>query len=105
MNDIALMKLSSYIRVGSSAFPVCLSNLAPTVYPSATVIGWGLTDENSFTQPTKVRKVDVPVISNNDCKSAYGSLMRSSMFCAGFEEGQKDSCQGDSGGKLPISVN
>merc|ERR1712141_716498 len=44
-------------------------------------------------------KVDVPVVSDDDCRGAYGqSDIADSMICAGLDEGGKDSCQGDSGG-------
>ena len=48
-----------------------------------------------------LREVDVPTISNEQCK-ALGFSVNESMVCAGGIEG-KDSCQGDSGG--PLFVN
>merc|ERR1719305_246406 len=46
-----------------------------------------------------IMKVDVPVVSDDDCRGAYGqSDIADSMICAGLDEGGKDSCQGDSGG-------
>jgi secreted trypsin-like serine protease len=51
--------------------------------------------------PTILQHVQVPVISNLDCKSAYGGQIKESMICAGYPgEGGKDACQGDSGGPL-----
>merc|ERR1712179_533686 len=44
-------------------------------------------------------KVDVPVVSDDDCRGSYGqSEIADSMICAGLDAGGKDSCQGDSGG-------
>merc|ERR1712168_991820 len=44
-------------------------------------------------------KVQVPVVSDEECRAAYGeSQIKDSMICAGLKEGGKDSCQGDSGG-------
>merc|ERR1712215_500897 len=44
-------------------------------------------------------KVTVPVVSDDDCRGAYGvSEIADSMICAGLAQGGKDSCQGDSGG-------
>ena len=36
--------------------------------------------------------VDVPVVSNDECRRAYRSLT-SRMFCAGVPQGGKDACQ------------
>merc|ERR1712002_1016547 len=44
-------------------------------------------------------KVDVPVVSDDDCRGSYGQdEIADSMICAGLDAGGKDSCQGDSGG-------
>ena len=43
--------------------------------------------------------MDVPVVSDADCRKAYGVTdITDSMICAGLDAGGKDSCQGDSGG-------
>ncbi|MCT2584674.1 S1 family peptidase [Actinophytocola gossypii] len=66
---------------------------------TSTVLGWGVTDSGSPSDT--LRKVDVPVTSDDTCSSAYpGSYDPASMVCAGLPEGGKDSCQGDSGGPL-----
>ncbi|KAK2725369.1 hypothetical protein QYM36_000016, partial [Artemia franciscana] len=46
--------------------------------------------------------VNVPVISDADCRGAYGETdVADSMICAGdLANGGIDSCQGDSGGPL-----
>merc|ERR1712107_790903 len=47
----------------------------------------------------RLMKVDVPVVSDDNCRDSYGqSDIADSMICAGYEAGGKDSCQGDSGG-------
>ena len=47
----------------------------------------------------KIFQVDVPVVSDDDCRDSYGQNdIADSMICAGLDEGGKDSCQGDSGG-------
>lgn len=66
----------------------------------ATVLGWGATEEGG-SPSTVLRKVDVPISSDQDCSRAYGSeFVQEAMVCAGVPEGGADACQGDSGGPL-----
>lgn len=53
-----------------------------------------------------LQQVVVPILSNLDCKnSAYSSTrITDNMLCAGFKEGKKDSCQGDSGKIKTLSI-
>merc|ERR1712006_38726 len=63
-----------------------------------TVTGWGTTSEGGSLARV-LQKVSVPVVSDDDCRDAYGSSqIADSMICAGLDAGGKDSCQGDSGG-------
>merc|ERR1712189_154770 len=65
---------------------------------TTSVSGWGTTSEGGSLGKT-LMKVTVPVVSDDDCRDAYGvSEIADSMICAGLEQGGKDSCQGDSGG-------
>ena len=68
-----------------------------------TLAGWGLTMQGNRTSaPAILREVDVPVISNSECRYAlgsyYGSFIEADNMCAGVPVGGIDSCQGDSGG-------
>ncbi|WP_020657556.1 S1 family peptidase [Amycolatopsis benzoatilytica] len=67
----------------------------------ATVLGWGRLSEGGQRSDV-LRSVDVPLVSDSGCKTAYDSYDASSMVCAGYPEGGKDACQGDSGGPLVI---
>lgn len=44
---------------------------------------------------TNLQEVIVPILSNVECKkTGYGaSRITDNMLCAGFKDGQKDSCQ------------
>lgn len=45
-------------------------------------------------------QVSVPIVSDRECKKAYGERIHKSMVCAGLPQGGKDACQGDSGGPM-----
>ncbi|MEU8548897.1 serine protease [Streptomyces roseoverticillatus] len=64
----------------------------------ATVTGWGLTDTKFGHTPDRLRQVDVPLLSHNECKVSYSSYNDEVNICAGVEG--KDSCNGDSGGPI-----
>lgn len=66
----------------------------------STVLGWGTTSSGGE-QSDHLKKVDVPIVAPEECKTAYPNV-NETMTCAGFPEGGKDSCQGDSGGPLVV---
>lgn len=67
----------------------------------ATVYGWGRMTEGGAGS-TMLRKVDVPVVSNEVANEpgSYDGRVSESMIAAGLAEGGKDACQGDSGGPM-----
>lgn len=113
-SDLALLKLS---EVATAPSINILASEAPLGSdpgnPNATVVGWGDTDKSSFDSdfPKRLRQVNVSVIEQGKCKDAYNSPLlpnfleidiTDNMLCAGFEDGDKDSCSGDSGGPLMV---
>lgn len=68
----------------------------------ATVAGWGATKENSYGLPSRLQKVNVPLVSKDTCNQNYKNTITDRMLCAGYPGGGKDSCQGDSGGPLVV---
>jgi secreted trypsin-like serine protease len=107
-NDIGLLRLER----PSSISPASLDH-ASLAQPGAEgiVAGWGTTDEYGEQPSVTLREVTLPVISNATCNQAYNrwynvqnvQFITEGMFCAGFAEGGKDSCFGDSGG--PFMIN
>jgi len=65
----------------------------------ATMLGWGLTSEGGE-QSDNLKKVKVPVTSDDTCKKAYPEYNAEAQVCAGTHEGGKDTCQGDYGGPM-----
>lgn len=67
--------------------------------------GWGLTKETGKDMPKLLMKVSLPLVSQAECERGYPGQLNSAMLCAGFPDGKKDSCSGDSGGPLIVDNN
>lgn len=57
--------------------------------------------------PSVLQEVTVPIIRNDICESMYRNAgyiehIPHIFICAGHKAGLKDSCEGDSGGKMTI---
>src|SRR5690606_33259004 len=68
-----------------------------------------LLQSGELQSPDQLREVEIGVIENAECKSAYEAFgdaiganftIANTEICAGVPEGAKDSCYGDSGGPL-----
>ena len=99
-NDICMLHLDGQADFSSNvidAIGLPRSGQEYDAGTSCTVSGWGTTSEGG-NLAHNLMKVEVPVVSDDDCRGSYGqSDITDSMICAGFEAGGKDSCQGDSG--------
>jgi len=116
--DVALLKLERPLEFTDHISPVCLPNALGEKLPepdTATfVTGWGTTEPENASQPDSflyaqgglsptLQQVSVPIVSTDKCKKAYDSSVDEKvMFCAGLDEGGKDSCSGDSGGPVVV---
>ncbi|KXJ23493.1 Plasma kallikrein [Exaiptasia diaphana] len=97
--DVALLKLKGNITYDEKIRPVCLKTQS---FPSGTncsVTGWGYLKENSGRKPSRLRQAIVPLVSQRDCQRAYRDATER-MLCAGYPQGDIDSCKFDSGGPL-----
>ena len=105
-NDVALFRLERRAPVGAPiAFATTADRSRWEPGDQARVTGFGA--EFGIGAPVgggaELREVDVPVVSDPDCRDAYGrSFEPATMVCAGEPLGMKDSCQGDSGGPLSV---
>jgi secreted trypsin-like serine protease len=70
---------------------------------SSPEAGWGLTAEGAQVANV-LRQVTVQLVSNKVCNGlgSYSGAITDRMICAGFPEGGRDSCQGDSSGPLIV---
>ncbi|XP_071518603.1 trypsin-1-like isoform X2 [Panulirus ornatus] len=99
-NDIALIKLTEPLVMNDMVKPIQLPGQMELVAVNTlcTTTGWGTTTQGGSVADI-LRKVDVPVVSDNTCRESYGVTdIADHMLCAGYKEGGKDTCQGDSGG-------
>ncbi|MGZ3744871.1 MAG: S1 family serine peptidase [Pseudobdellovibrionaceae bacterium] len=101
--DFALIELSQDSRFPPVELNTTEINIPNDYSEMATVAGWGSTQENSPDLPTRLQKVDVPLVTRNSCNKSYNGAITDRMLCAGFPNGGKDSCQGDSGGPLVMT--
>ncbi|CAG9860202.1 unnamed protein product [Phyllotreta striolata] len=101
--DIGLLELSEEVDPDyAEVVPLPPKGATLNEGDLGTVTGWGSIREDGA-MVSKLRVVEIPVISQVQCKRIMGKLITDRMFCAGYLEGGKDTCQGDSGG--PFIVN
>lgn len=101
--DIAVLTLVSDLTFGSTIQPITLVSSTSPAGAKATVSGWGdLGEDGPGTD--SLRSVVVPIVDKDECKRDYspGGYIRDRQTCAGYKEGGKSSCSGDSGGPLAV---
>lgn len=104
-NDIALVELATPLTVSESVKVIALPKMNETISDETKclVSGWGVTNRFEWKDRSKLRAVEVPIFNFENCKKSYGEKVTPRMICAGYEEGGKDACPGDSGGPLKCS--
>ncbi|KAM9038774.1 coagulation factor VII [Sarcophilus harrisii] len=106
-HDIALIRLQKSVNFTDYVVPLCLperrfseNQLALIKFSSVT--GWGRLLDGGATS-LELMRIEVPRVRTQDClqeikKTSQTPEITENMFCAGFLNGTKDSCKGDSGG-------
>ncbi|MEN8175353.1 MAG: serine protease [Pseudomonadota bacterium] len=103
VNDLALLELT----VAVDAEPLTLVGASPPAGTPGIVVGWGWTDPDVPRSISEdLQEVELPVVSNEACREvdAYSGILRDTMLCAGFLNGGKDACLGDSGAPLMVDT-
>lgn len=101
-NDVAVIQIDP-VPLNDNIKAICLANGTETYAGrNATVSGWGKENDNSTTVARQLSYIDVQVIPNSECVSAYSALtVTGNNICTSIV-GDKGTCQGDSGGPLII---
>lgn len=105
--DIALLKLEPAMNYTDFQRPICLPSKGDrnVVHTECWVTGWGYTKSRDEVQST-LQKAKVPLVSNEECQTRYRKhKITNKVICAGYKEGGKDTCKGDSGGPLSCKHN
>jgi secreted trypsin-like serine protease len=103
INDAAVLVLQQSSAVAPASISARQNAEVPVPGTTVTVAGWGVTSEGGL-PASRMRKVDVQLVSNAQCSVMEGATIDITRVCAGVTGGGKDSCQGDSGGPLFIGT-
>ncbi|RWS11586.1 trypsin-1-like protein, partial [Dinothrombium tinctorium] len=112
LNDIALIKLSSEIKINKgddngrgSVAPICLPVSNAIYRGNATISGWGALAWKGK-RPRNLHAVDVQIIDDKYCRLSPKRIYDFDRhLCAGHLKGGKDACGGDSGSPLVTLIN
>ncbi|XP_056141574.1 trypsin-like [Lampris incognitus] len=99
--DIMLIKLYHPVEVTAAVAPIPLATGCPYGGMHCSVSGWGNTamgDEVNL--PVRLQCLDTPIVDDVDCENAYPGMITRRMMCAGYMEGGRGVCNGDSGSPL-----
>jgi secreted trypsin-like serine protease len=108
LNDIALLKISGPINY-PNATPIKLVTATDVadgaILPGVMswVTGYGLINVSLNLLPSSLQKVQLPIVSSLQASAVWGTIPSSDLM-AGYLNGNKDACSGDSGGPLAVPV-
>ncbi|KAM6155649.1 brain-specific serine protease 4-like [Rhynchocyon petersi] len=110
--DIALVRLEHPVQFSERILPICLPDHSVHLAPNTDcwIAGWGsIRDGVPLPYPQTLQKLKVPIIDSEVCSQLYWrgagqGAITEDMLCAGYLEGERDACLGDSGGPLMCQV-
>lgn len=103
-HDVAVFTLT---RPASSEKAILYDEDSTLTSVNGVVIGVGLLSSQTQETPDILQEVDAPIVSNSVCQSAWGSGVQitPTVLCAGFNNSDRGSCNGDSGGPLWVTID
>lgn len=105
--DIALIRLNERVKFTRFVRPACLWQKTSINSTKAVATGWGQV-EFAGDRSDDLRKVSLNIINNSDCRQLYETSKKlrrgivKAQLCAGYLQGGKDTCHGDSGGPIQV---
>ncbi|XP_017120030.1 trypsin alpha-3 [Drosophila elegans] len=105
VNDIGLIITREALEYSPLVQPIAVAVDAPPSGAHAVVSGWGKRTEEDEALPALLRAVELEIVERNICGAQYLTkeyTITDEMLCAGYLEGGKDTCNGDSGGPLAV---
>ncbi|XP_015419478.1 PREDICTED: kallikrein-7-like [Myotis davidii] len=100
-HDIMLVKLSRPARLSPTVRTIDLPSGTKAPETSCTVSGWGVTTaDGAETNPSQLMCSNVNLVSYQDCKKFYPTVLKKYMLCAAPPDGLSYCCKGDSGNPL-----
>lgn len=107
INNVALLILETPFNPAGNVKLICLPPQGTTfIDDNCFVTGWGKSKFDSLEYQVILKKIQLPMVPNQDCEKALKTTrlgpkfrLHNSFVCAGGEEG-KDACTGDGGSPL-----
>ncbi|CAG0890447.1 unnamed protein product [Darwinula stevensoni] len=102
-HDIAVIKLNKTLSFSPSVQPICVpqsDSLSDAGACPTRVFGWGRTTETPAVRPLNLQKLDVTVLSKEEC-SSYNK----GFICVQGVKSGTGTCFGDSGGPTVVYAN
>ncbi|KAK1122189.1 hypothetical protein K0M31_009415 [Melipona bicolor] len=112
-HDIALMFLSTPLKLNKAVQPISLPTQGQKQSGEAVLSGWGSTSKSIFpAMPNILQKAVVPILDNADCYkqltaqpvSGQQPELFDTQVCSGIAGKEVSACSGDSGGPLAQNV-
>ncbi|GAB1609677.1 elastase-1-like isoform X2 [Argonauta hians] len=98
-NDVALIKITSPVKLSWKIHPICLmgnsSDRIPD-YSDCWITGWG--DTRNTGDPNVLNELKVTLTETNACNTSWHGIILPTQICVG--NGLTGACHGDSGGPL-----